>query len=232
MNRILLFILSLVVQKAMAQLTISPNPVTINTGTITITYGAQGDYSLFDPMGNPNLLLYKGLETNGVAATWDYHDDFTNTATFVPFNYDTTVNAYVAQINVAARIYQQEPSLTVMTVPQGTQVNDFYFLIITPDLSRQSADLKGTDYGWQAATLSNRFVRDVDLGVVAVSDGLVFTTAGTYNITNYTLDGKLVDKVKLFIPAGFYTQQLQSGVTYITVIAQDSKRQVFKWVDY
>ncbi len=192
MKKILLTITCMCMWPLTAQITINPNPSSINSGVITITYGAQGDYSLFDPLGNPNLLLYTGLETDGVAATCDYHDDFANTATFVPFNFDTNLGAYVAQINVANRVYQVEPSLNVVSLPQGLQVNDFYFLIITPDLSRQSADLKGSDYGWQAVTLSVSDLTKPQYSVIAVGNTLHFSQAGVYDLETYDLSGRLV----------------------------------------
>lgn len=192
MKKILLFIAFSTTVSMTAQLTINPNPSSINSGVITITYGAQGDYSLFDPIGNSNLLLYTGLETDGVVATWDYHDDFSNTATFIPFNFDNAVGAYVAQIDVANRTYQVEPTLNVVSLPQGLQVNDFYFLIITTDLSRQSADLKGSDYGWQVATLSTPTVSPQPLQVVAVGNTLYFSEAGVYDVVTFDLNGRMV----------------------------------------
>ena len=61
-----------------AQIELVPNPCDINTGTITLKYGELGDYSIFDPLSDPNLYLYTGLQTDTDPMTWDYHDDFTN----------------------------------------------------------------------------------------------------------------------------------------------------------
>ena len=66
-----------------AQIELVPNPCDINTGTITLKYGESGDYSIFDPMSDPNLYLYTGLQTDADPMTWDYHDDFTNVATMI-----------------------------------------------------------------------------------------------------------------------------------------------------
>lgn len=216
---------------SMAQLSINPNPSGINSGAITITYGAQGDYSLFDPMSNPNLLLYTGLETDGVASTWDYHDDFTNTATFIPFNFDNNVGAYVAQIDVANRTYQEEPSLNVVSLPQGLQVNDFYFLIITTDLSRQSADLKGSDYGWQAATLRMNDVVQPVFSVIAVGNTLHFSEPGIYDIRTYELSGKLVYQANEIVVADVLAlSSLELNGIYVTQIIQGKKMLTFKHV--
>lgn len=211
-----------------AQIVITPNPVDINSGILTITYGSQGDYSLIDPMGDPNLLLYTGLQTDADPLTWDYHDDFSDTSTFVIFNYDTTLNAYVAQIDVAGRMYQEEPSLNVVNVPANTIVNDWYFIITTTDLSRQSADLKGSDYGWQVATLSNEKTFN-NLGIKAVQNQLFFSKNDNYLIELYDLTGSLihtvtneinVDRLKITI--------MQPKTFYIIKVISPSGQQVFK----
>lgn len=190
MKQILLFLLCLPFL-SIAQIVINPNPADINAGIITITYGSQGDYTLFDPMSDPNLLLYTGLETDGVASTWDFHDDFSDTSTMVPFNFDTTLGYYIAQIDVAGRTYLEEPNLNVTTIPSGTQVNDWYFLIATTDLSRQSADLKGSDYGWQPSTLSTASVEQQNLFEV-VNNQLIYHGSNPAQLKVHGLSGVLL----------------------------------------
>ncbi len=176
---------------SISQIEINPNPADINAGVITITYGSQGDYTLFDPMSDPNLLLYTGLETDGDATTWDFHDDFADTSTMVPFNFDTTLGYYIAQIDVAGRTYLEEPNLNVTTIPSGTQVNDWYFLIATTDLSRQSADLKGSDYGWQQATLSTTSIEQQNLFEV-IDHQLIYNGSDPAQLKVYGLSGALI----------------------------------------
>ncbi|WP_146250795.1 hypothetical protein [Nonlabens dokdonensis] len=195
MKRILLIFLIVSAMYTQAQIVITPNPVDINSGLVTITYGSNNDYTIFDPMSNPNLLLYTGFDTDADPTTWDYHDDFNDTSTFIPFNFDATANAYVAQIDVAGRMYQEEPNLNMVNLPQGITVNDWYFIIITTDLSRQSADLKGSDYGWQPATLSNNTFEKEEFKVTAVSDKLFFNTADYYSVKTYNLQGQLVQDI-------------------------------------
>ena len=146
-----LFFLSTISQ---AQIIITPNPFNINSGNITVTYGSTGDYSLFDPLSDPNLLLYTGLETDGNATTWDYHDDFTNLSTMTPLTYNSSLGYYVATLNITTRTYLQEPSLATVQIPNGTLANNWYFLIRNVSGSRQSADLYGSNYGYASSTLS------------------------------------------------------------------------------
>lgn len=215
--KLLFFFITLSIT-AHGQIQLNPNPADINSGTITITYGAQGDYSLFDPMGDPNLLLYTGLETDGVPSTWDYHDDFSDASTFVVFNYDATAGAYVAQIDIANRIYQEEPNLNLTTIPTGTQVNDWYFLIITTDLSRQSPDLKGSDYGWQPSTLSEQSPNMAQFDVRVVEDTFYFSRPDTYRLSTYDLTGKLIADEKVLVGTTYELKtDLVSGI-YVTRI--------------
>lgn len=208
MKKILLYLICLPIL-SLAQIEINPNPADINAGIMTITYGSQGDYSLFDPMSDPNLLLYTGLETDGVVTTWDFHDDFADTSTLVPFNFDSTLGYYIAQIDVAGRTYLEEPNLNTTIIPSGTQVNDWYFLIATTDLSRQSADLKGSDYGWQQATLSNSIVEELSLFEI-VNNQLVYNGSDPAQLNVYSLSGALVT-----------TLSIQESITDLSLLPSD-----------
>lgn len=222
MKRFLLIVLFLSTMHSVAQIVITPNPVDINSGSITITYGSNNDYSLFDPMSNPNLLLYTGLDTDADPTTWDYHDDFNDTTTFIPFNFDVTSNAYVAQIDVAGRMYQEEPSLNMVNLPQGINVNDWYFIIITTDLSRQSADLKGSDYGWQAATLDSELFDNIEFKVTAVNHALIFNKADYYSIKTYNLQGQLVQDInRRYIERVLDMSMLPDNQMYISKVSSN-----------
>lgn len=231
MNNFIFSLILIIGFYSSAQISITPNPSSINAGVITITYGANNNYSLFDPMGNPSLLLYTGLQTDNDVTTWDYHDDFSDPSTYVPFNYDATANAYVAQIDVAGRMYQEEPSLNVVNIPAGTIVYDWYFLIITTDLSRQSADLKATDYGWQAATLSTDNINVSDFDVVVVKDGLVFSKSGFYSIQTFNLHGQLVQDInRRYIERELDMSNLNKDTLYISRITSSNGSKVVKHI--
>lgn len=231
MKKLLLIALFLVSIHANAQIVITPNPVDINSGVVTITYGSNNDYSIFDPQGNPSLLLYTGLQTDADPTTWDYHDDFNDTSTFVAFNFDAAANAYVAQVDVAARMYQEEPNLNVVNLPQGTMVNDWYFIIITPDLMRQSADLKGSDYGWQAATLSNEDMEKVNFDVRSFQDQLIFNKPDFYSVKTYNVQGQLVQDInRRYIDTVLDMSLLISNRLYISKISSDQGTVVVKHI--
>lgn len=225
---ILLFVTSL---HASSQIVITPNPVDINSGIVTITYGSNNDYSLFDPLGNPSLLLYTGLQTDADPTTWDYHDDFNDTSTYVTFNFDGAANAYVAQVDIAGRTYQEEPNLNVVNLPQGTTVNDWYFIIITPDLMRQSADLKASDYGWQPATLSNDTVELESFRVRAFKDQLVFSKANFYSVKTFNLQGQLVQDInRRYVDGALDMSLLKENQLYISKITSATGTVVLKHI--
>ena len=104
--RLLCTALSLVTTFSFAQIELQPNPSSINSGNLTFKYGEFGDYSIFDPLGNPNLYLYTGLQTDADPITWDYNDGefvISNLGQMIPLNYDNGLGYYVATFNAATR---------------------------------------------------------------------------------------------------------------------------------
>lgn len=206
---------------ATSQIELIPNPSDINSGTFTFKYGEFGDYSIFDPLSNPNLYLYTGLQTDANPITWDYNDgEFTlaNLSQMIPLTFDNVLGYYVATFNPKTRPYFEELSQTITNVPGGTQVFDWYFLITTNDLSRQSADLRGSDYGFNAGTLS---VSDFEIGegIVVLNGRLKFNRGGSYNIKVYDVLGKLVNNTTVNIRANeLYDLKLRTAGLYIVKI--------------
>ncbi len=205
-----------------SQIELQPNPSDINSGTFTFKYGELGDYSIFDPLGNPNLYLYTGLQTDADPMTWDYNDGefvLENLGQMIPLTYDNSLGYYVATFNPKTRTYVEEVTQMLTTVPEGTEVFDWYFLITTDDLSRQSADLKGSDYGFNAAVLStNDFTIGSD--IVAFDQSLKFFKQGSYNISIYDSLGKLVNSEAVTVSATtIYELPLASNGLYIVEIS-------------
>ncbi|WP_460218233.1 T9SS type A sorting domain-containing protein [Psychroserpens sp. MEBiC05023] len=231
MKRTLLsLVFGLIAFLGFSQIELQPNPSNINSGTFTFKYGENGDYSIFDPLSNPNLYLYTGLQTDSDPITWDYNDgefDISNLGQMIPLTFDSNLGYYVATFNPKTRQYIEETSQNLVTVPNGTQVFDWYFLITTDDLSRQSADLKGTDYGFNASTLSTS---EFSIGndVLVLNGSLKFLKQGQYNVKVYTVLGKQVKHLSVTVNsaktlnlqlrnAGLYIVKISSGQTTKTV---------------
>jgi hypothetical protein len=213
-----------------SQVELQPNPSDINSGTFTFKYGELGDYSIFDPLSNPNLYLYTGLQTDSDPLTWDYNDGefmVSNLGQMIPLTFDNALGYYVATFNPKTRQYLEETTQNLGTVPGGTQVFDWYFLITTNDLSRQSADLKGTDYGFNAGTLS---VRNFTIGndLIVLNGSLKFLKQGQYDVKVYDVLGKQIKTEMISVTnpithdlklraSGLYIVKITSGRTSKTV---------------
>lgn len=221
---LLLFVVSM-----QAQLIVNPNPFGINSGTITVTYGSTGDYSLFDPLSDPNLLLYTGLETDGVVATWDFHDNFTNIATMTPLTYNAGLGYYVATLDIGSRSYLQEPALNSTTIPNGVTVNNWYFLIRNIPGDRQSADLIGTNYGFQPSMLSvteNVFLQDE----ILISNHSIKTKlSGETRVEIFNLIGQKVLDIVLTENQTKEFHLNNSNAIFIAVVSNKNRKQSFKF---
>jgi hypothetical protein len=215
-----------------AQIELVPDPCDINSGTLTFKYGELGDYSVFDPLSDPNLYLYTGLQTDADPLTWDYHDDFTNVSTLIPLTYDSSLGYYVATFNPATRNYIEEPMLNTTTIPSSTEVFDWYFLITNSDQSRQSADLKGSDYGFGSAVLSVEafdITNDISIG----NGTLTFNNAAQYDIAVYDVLGKkVVTKTLNITSKTTHDLQLRNTGVYLVKINSGSYSRTVKMLKY
>jgi hypothetical protein len=220
MKKTLLFCLFLFFQGVQSQLIVNPNPFGMNSGTITVTYGSAGDYSLFDPLGDPNLYLYTGLETDGVTATWDYHDIWTNPATLVPLTWNSSLGAYVATLNLATRSYFSEFTQTSGLIPTSTYVNNWYFLIRNFDGTRQSADLIGTNYGFTPSTLSTSDFQQ-DLNVTFVKGNVLNLSSNDVHLDIYFINGQKINSVKVLAGSELNLNLTTRGIYLARIISND-----------
>ncbi|WP_439153113.1 T9SS type A sorting domain-containing protein [Winogradskyella sp.] len=228
----LLYLVLLIFGIGQAQIELMPNPCDINSGTLTLKYGELGDYSIFDPLSDPNLYLYTGLQTDADPLTWDYHDDFADVATLIPLTFDSNLGYYVATFNPAIRTYLEEPNLNTTTIPVGTTVNYWYFLITNSDQSRQSADLKGSDYGFGASTLSVSR-RDIPKDIIVGNGTITINNPAQYHITIYDVLGKKVSETRLNVNTQLtHDFQLQNAGIYLVKIKAGNSTRTVKMLKY
>ena len=215
-----------------AQIELIPNPCDINSGTITLKYGEFGDYSIFDPMSDPNLYLYTGLQTDTDPMTWDYHDDFSDVSTMIPLTFDVNLGYYVATFNPATRTYLEEPMLNATTIPSGTEVFDWYFLITTFDQSRQSSDLQGNTYGFGSAVLSVETF-DVTKSINIGNGTITFENPAQYDIVVYDVLGKKVVEQSINVTSQTtHDFQLQSTGIYLLKVTSGNFSRTIKMLKY
>ena len=228
----LLYLALLVFGLSQAQIELVPNPCDINSGTLTFKYGEFGDYSVFDPLSDPNLYLYTGLQTDADPMTWDYHDDFSDVSTMIPLTYDNGLGYYVATFNPATRSYLEEPMLKTTTIPDGIEVFDWYFLITNSDQSRQSADLQGSAYGFGSSVLSVdsfEITNDVTVG----NGTITFGSPAQYQVLVYDLLGKKVyDQQHNITTATTHNFQLRNTGVYLVKVSSGNSTRTLKMVRY
>jgi len=228
MKKTIFFILFLFFQIVQSQLIVTPNPFGINSGTITVTYGSLGDYSLFDPLQDPNLFLYTGLETDGTEDTWEYHDTWEDINSLVPLTWNPEVNSYVATIDIGGRNYFNEFTQTVTPIESGTTVNNWYFIIRNANGDRQSADLIGTNYGFTPSTLSNQ-VFEQNLNVNIVNGNALNFSLHQVQIDIYALTGQKIKSV-IVLPTSEFNLQLSNRGIYFARVTANEKEKLIKFL--
>jgi hypothetical protein len=150
----------------------------------------------------------------------------------IPLTFDSNLGYYVATFNPATRTYLEEPMLNTTTIPNGTEVFDWYFLITVADQSRQSADLRGSDYGFGSATLS---VEAFDLTKnISVGNGeITFNQPAQYEISVYDVLGKNVLNTTLNISnTTTHNFELQSKGVYLVKIKSGNFSRTLKILRY
>lgn len=207
-----------------SQIVVTPNPFNINSGNITLTYGP--DYSLFDPLSDPNLYLYMGLDTDSQPSTWDYADDWNNVASLVPLTYNAGLGKYVANLNINTHQYVQGIPVNGMTV------NNWYFIFRNGAGNRQSAGFfRGTDYGFQPTTfLKSSNFEFSDNEVVVTSQKVTSFMDGITNVEIFNLLGQKTYSFSLTKNEGNEFNLPQKGV-YIAVISNGSKQGSVKFLN-
>jgi hypothetical protein len=153
-------------------------------------------------------------------------------ATLIPLTFDSNLGYYIATFNPATRTYLEEPNLNTTTIPDGIFVNDWYFLITNSDQSRQSADLKGSDYGFGASTLSLS-QRNISEDIIIGSVTITLKSPAQYNITVYDVLGKKIKQITLNVNTQLtHDFQLQNTGIYLVKIKSGNAIQTLKMLRY
>jgi hypothetical protein len=195
MKRKLLLVLAVMNQMMQAQFTVSPNPFNANSGVLTFTYGASGNFSLFNPNGATTIYLYTGLETDGVTGTWEYHDTWADINTQIPLTLNSS-GYYEGSADIGNRNYFSELTQSVGAAPDGTTVNNWYFLLRNAAGNSQSSDLLGTNYGFVPGALSA--VNFENNAQIRFFDGKVFSTlTDNAKITIYNALGQNIKTITI-----------------------------------
>ncbi len=176
-----------------AQLTIT----NVSPGVVELSYGANGDYSIYDPQGDATIYIYMWVDQNQTSPQigQQYNDDWNDAATLETITWDSNQNKFVGTINLNQHNFPGEGIL-----PDGTQLLDFKLILRNQAGNRQSADLTASTYGFQSTTLP---VETVKAGI----QPFVFSGEKLYVshqlmerdpvLFIYDLCGRLVEKIDI-----------------------------------
>lgn len=220
-------------QLAVSQFVVSPNPFNINSGMVTVTYGSEGDFSLYQPNGATTLYLYTGLETDNVIGTWEFHDNWIDTNTLIPMVWDAGANAFIGSFHIGGRLYMDNTNGLFVNVPFGTIVNDWYFIIRNLAGNSQSGNLQGTNYGFDPnPSLSAGNFNTIDKKFFVTSTSIVTNLPGKSTASIYSISGALIQTLtcdnrgeSIEIP-----HQIKTSGTFIAVITNNGQTHSIKFV--
>lgn len=146
MKKITILIIAIAfVQFSFGQLSLTSQ----TNGTVSVEYGANNDYSLYDPQGDTQIYIYMWVDTNQTnpALSMMYNDDWNDSAGLIVLNYDTNAQKFTGTIDFNTHDFSGEG-----VIPDGTQINDFNLILRNQAGNRQSSDLLATNYGFQPTT--------------------------------------------------------------------------------
>jgi len=222
-KNILLLITSLFWQINFAQLSIGNQ----SNGVVEVNYGASGDYSLYDPLGDSQVYLYLWINQDQTSPNLAnvYNDDWNDNAGLITLTYDNTLQKFVGIVDFNTHDFSGEGVL-----PAGTQINDFNFILRNQAGDRQSADLLASNYGFQTTT---EFTEIDATKLMYVSQGQLFLKNDIlqkdYQIFFYDMNAKLLANFKP-VTNVIALNQYSSHILFIKVVLDHQKFAVLKTI--
>ena len=122
----------------------------------------------------------------------------------------------------------QEPTLASVQIPNGTLVNNWYFLIRTVSGNRQSSDLFGSNYGFTASTLSIA-KNDLLKNNIVISKNTISSNLNqTATVEIFNLLGQKIQKLDLKYKENKILN-LKKNQTYIAKITSGNQTENLKF---
>ncbi len=224
---LLLFILGFTIVSD-AQVQFTPIPFGVNQ-EVFVTYGASGDYSLFDPNGEQTLYLYTGLETDGIPDTWDFHDQWSDVNSLIPLVFNSSSNRFEGSFTIGTRSYVNSSTQEIQLLPEGTCINNWYF-ILRNAAGNQTTNLIGSDYGYDTSSCYLKKNSNSLKEKVIYSNGyLVNSSTESFQVDLYNLLGQRLQ--------GFFLEQnetrpitMRNHEPYIAVLSNGDHRFSIKFI--
>lgn len=166
---------------------------TVNNGVFSITYGASGDWSFYDPQGASEIWVHVwSNKTDGQNDQGNYNDDWNNSN--VKLTYDSGAAAFKGTIDLNTKLFTGSNN----TMPQGTVVQKVGIVFKDQQVgaTHQSSDtfLNGP------TTLSSLAVSDINnlsKKSAVVSGKLITPMKGNLDLTFYDYSGRVLKTQKV-----------------------------------
>ncbi len=198
-------------------------------GTVSVEYGANNDYSLYDPQGDTQIYIYMWIDTNQTnpALSTMYNDDWNDAAGLVVLDYDTNAQKFTGTIDFNTHDFSGEG-----IIPNGTQINDFNLILRNQAGNRQSADLLASNYGFQPTTTAGLIELSAS-EVIHFTDRQLFINPEylhqNIDIQLFNMEGKLIMQ-KNNLKKSLNLSSLTHEVFIIKVIIDNQKYAIMKIV--
>lgn len=211
MKHFYIFIITLFIGvNAHSQLTLTNTA----NGIVSISYGASGDFSLYNPGADPVVLYLWVPDTMNSQNTF-YNDDWNGT--LINLTWDGT--AHVGTIDLNTYSFS-----TGGVIPTATTVSDFMLILRHSSGAPQSADLTASAYGYSLSVLPVEDFSRTSLNLYSTADkvhinGLksneeytlsIFDTMGR-QVKNLTSSSNQVDISILKTAVYFITLETSEG---------------------
>ncbi len=201
-----------------AQLTVSESG-----GILTFSYNGTGEnpnWSTFDPQGANTIYVYSWLNAVDTSTNTAYNDNWSNVVTTLTYN--TSTGKFEGTLNLNNYSFTN----TNNTVPQGTTISNFNFILRNQAGTKQSGDLKASNYGLTVPFVLNSLAVNDLQGLSkksVVSQGKLYTSKkGNLDIQVYDFSGKVVKSMKVnangnpidvnLAQKGLYLMKITDGV--------------------
>lgn len=163
----LILVVGLITLNLQAQLVLT----TTGMGVVSVEYGADDDYTLYDPAGSEEVYLYMWVDPaqTDPAIPMQYGDDWNDSASLVVINWSATDNKFVGEIDFNTHDFVGEGIL-----PSGTGIDDFNVILRNQAGTAQSTDLSASNHGF-AGTQTTAGLYDYEAAEASYySNGLLY----------------------------------------------------------
>lgn len=194
-------------------------------GVFKITYGAAGDYSIYDAgFEVPTFYVHCWVTAADNTTGNGFEDAWTNST--VTMNWDSSAMAYIGTIDLNSKLFTQSNA----TIPTGTTVNKIgmVFKDLQNGATKQSGDLVAvgpTTLGTLGVSNTNAKLKS------AVVKGNLYTALkGNLNLSVYEMSGKLVRNFTAQSNGNAIDLNVSKNGMYLVKITNGKENEVVKFV--